>query len=65
MQLESLIGIRNDLANISLGNKRLNRRCQGIAQALQDNPTASFTVALGDDAASEGLYRFLANPKVE
>jgi hypothetical protein len=43
MQLESLIDVRNDLANISLGDIRLNRRCQRIAGALQDNPTASFT----------------------
>lgn len=65
MQLESLIDVQNDFANISLGDMRLNRRCQRIAEALQDNPTASFTAALGDDAATEGLYRFLGNSKVE
>jgi hypothetical protein len=65
MQLERVMDVRNELANISLGDLRPNRRCQSIARALQDNPTASFTAALGDDAAAEGLYRFLGNPKVE
>lgn len=65
MTQQTLIDAASDLDRLSLKDARLDRRCLAIVQALQRKPTASFTEALGSDAASEGFYRFMRNDKVE
>lgn len=53
-----------EFSNLSLGDARLDSRLDAIVNALQARPDAGFPQAMGDDAATEAFYRFLANPKV-
>ena len=59
-----LIDAASDFSNVRLGDARLDRRLLSISRALQERPSESFPRALGEDAALEGFYRFLANERV-
>lgn len=46
------------------GDPRLNKRLGLILDRIIEKPTVGFPGAMGSEAALEGLYRFLNNPKV-
>lgn len=54
----------DEFRGVALGDLRLDRRLAGIVGALQARPADSFPDAMGTDAATEGLYRFLENERV-
>lgn len=47
-----------------LGDARLTKRLEIIAESLAKRPSESLPDALGDEAALEAVYRFLGNKKV-
>ena len=49
---------------VALGDKRLDERLQRIVPRLLAAPGDSFPEQMESDADQEGLYRFLANPRV-
>lgn len=53
-----------ELAGADFNDRRLSRRLSAIANTLAASPSSSFPRATDDDAALEGTYRFLSNPKV-
>lgn len=53
-----------EFAQVSLGDERLNRRCQKLADTLGQQPTAPINQACEDWADSKAAYRFIDNPKV-
>jgi len=53
-----------EFAQIDLKDKRLSRRCQQLADALGEQPTAPINQACEDWADSKAAYRFVDNPKV-
>jgi hypothetical protein len=54
----------SDMSTASFGDARLTRRLQSIVSALSAKPNVGFPMAVGDEAACEGFYRFLRNTKV-
>jgi hypothetical protein len=58
------IDATTDLQRCCLGDARLERRLLSICSALQERPSESFPKALANEAATEGLYRFVANENV-
>lgn len=56
--------IQDEFAGLSLNDERLAARGHTVVGALAANPSDSFPDQMGSDAELEGLYRFLANPKV-
>jgi hypothetical protein len=46
------------------GDPRLSKRFRAIVEALERHPDESFPSAMERAASLEGLYRFLANPRV-
>jgi hypothetical protein len=52
------------LGSADLGDARLSRRVQRIAEDLEREPSASFPAAFGDGAELEGAYRFFSNERV-
>lgn len=54
-----------ELASVSLGDARLNRRLIQIVDALSAQPGASVPVALGTPAAIEATYRLWEHPRVK
>ena len=54
----------HDLADIELGDARLNRRAGRIIAAIHQRPTDSFPHIFDTDADLEAYYRFTNNPKV-
>ena len=65
MDPHASIDARHAFNGVALGDARLDRRCLRIAEALQERPAASFTEAMGSDAAAEALYRFMGNAKTD
>lgn len=55
--------IKNELASISLGDKRLNWRLQDTAEKLASRPTVSINQACDDWADTKASYRLFANKK--
>lgn len=53
-----------EFAHIELNDVRLNRRCQDLATALGQQPTAPINQACEDWADTKAAYRFFDNPKV-
>ena len=53
-----------EFAQVDLKDERLNRRCQKVADALGQQPTAPINQACEDWADSKAAYRFVNNPKV-
>jgi hypothetical protein len=53
-----------ELASLSLGDKRLNKRAQKILSQLSRNPTDSIPVACSGAAETKAAYRFFDNDQV-
>jgi hypothetical protein len=53
-----------EFAQINLNDERLNHRCQKLADALGQQPTAPINQACEDWADSKAAYRFMDNPDV-
>lgn len=53
-----------ELATLSLGDERLNKRAQTILSQLSCNPTDSIHVACQGAAETKAAYRFFDNEKV-
>jgi len=53
-----------ELANVSLGDGRLDRRARRLVETLSASPGESFPEQAADDAELEALYRFLSNERV-
>jgi len=53
-----------EFEDVSLGDKRLERRLGVIAQAMESSPGDSLVEQAGDVAALEATYRFLSNERV-
>lgn len=56
--------IRDEFADARLGDERLNRRLLMLAEAAVQEPAAGFPAITGSEAALEGAYRLLNNPRV-
>jgi hypothetical protein len=52
-----------EFADVELNDARLNRRCQELATALGQQPSASINQACEDWADTKAAYRFFDNPK--
>ena len=59
----AIVDVADEMASVSLGDKRRNRRATEIARRLQTQPAASFPSLFGE-AALEGFYRFTNNESV-
>ena len=64
LETEEVSWAIEEFAQVSLADERLNRRCQKLADALGQQPTAPINQACEDWADSKAAYRFVANPKV-
>lgn len=53
-----------ELEAVDLGDPRRDRRALAIASRLATQPEASLPLAMGGDAALEGLYRHLNSPEI-
>jgi len=56
--------VRAEFEGVDLGDPRLTKRVQKMAEALAARPDASLPTAMGSVAAREAAYRFLGNPRV-
>lgn len=54
----------DELADIDLGDARLNRRARRLVGALERNPAAGFPAAVHTEAEREATYRLLGNRRV-
>jgi transposase-like protein/DDE family transposase len=59
-----LPNLSTEFASVDLGDGRSHRRLWQILEQLTANPDAGFPDAMADEAALEGLYRFINNPRV-
>jgi hypothetical protein len=53
-----------EFAGASLGDARLTRRLQTVADAIASGPAKSFPELCGSDSELEGVYRFVGNQRV-
>lgn len=58
-------GVSSEFMGLDLGDKRLKKRVEVVAGALERNPGLSFPSALRTESALEGAYRFFSNERVE
>ena len=56
--------LASELTDIDLGDQRLNRRAQGVLDALGAKPTVSIPAACGGWAETKATYRLLDHPEV-
>lgn len=57
--------IRNEFANVKLGDKRLNHRLLKVAETVNDGPSFSIpSMTNAERSQLKGIYRFFQNPKV-
>jgi hypothetical protein len=56
--------IAQEFADVSLGDKRLDRRVQKLAERASTGPSLSFPKMVGDASELESLYRFFQNDRV-
>jgi hypothetical protein len=56
--------VNEELNNIDLGDKRLNRRILNLVSAMGNNPEASIPQACKTHASTKAAYRFFNNPHV-
>jgi hypothetical protein len=61
---EELSWAIEEFAQVNLKDDRLNRRCQKLAAALGQQPTAPINQACEDWADRKAAYRFVDNPNV-
>ena len=57
-------GVSSEFSGLDLGDKRLDKRVEVIADALGKNPGLSFPMALRTESALEAAYRVFANERV-
>ena len=57
--------VNEELNNIDLGDKRLDRRILKLVSAMGNNPEVSIPLACGTHASTKAAYRFFDNPHVE
>ena len=55
---------KEEFSKVRLKDKRLNQRCQKIAEVLEQPPTEPINQASEDWADTKAAYRFFDNPKV-
>ncbi len=60
-----LAPIADDFNTLDLGDTRRNRRLQSVVEKLWAHPDASFPVAFGSSAATEGFYRLVEGGHVQ
>ena len=53
-----------EFSKVRLKDKRLNQRCQKVAEALEQQSTETINQACEDWADTKAAYRFFDNPKV-
>ena len=53
-----------EFSRVGLNDRRLNRRCQKMAEAMEQQPTEPINQACEDWADTKAAYRFFDNPKV-
>jgi len=63
-QTDEVSWASDEFAHSKFKDDRLNRRCQKLAAAFGQQPTAPINQACEDWADSKAAYRFVANPKV-
>lgn len=63
--MSSLPGAGDEIAGVTLGDARLERRAVRIAEVFAASPGDSFPSQAGDDAELEALYRFLNNERFD
>ncbi len=56
--------LTGELAGIDLGDRRLNRRAQGVLEALGNKPTASIPTACGGWGETRAAYRLFDQARV-
>jgi hypothetical protein len=56
--------IRDEYDDANLGDERLNRRLERLAEQLAKAPATSFPKAAASDSELEATYRFLGNDRV-
>ena len=56
--------LASELASIDLGDRRLNRRAQGMLEKLGDKPTVSIPAACGGWDETKAAYRLFDHPDV-
>lgn len=61
----SVPDVRGEFDGVVFGDRRLDERCERIAQVLRRNPAAPFPQAMGNDSDTQGFYRFCRNSKVD
>ena len=61
---ESMAAIRLEFDGVKLGDRRRETRLTTVVRSASVNPSSSLPNIAGDDAALEGLYRFLSNEAV-
>src|SRR3954454_4381935 len=62
---ESQGAIRAEFEGAKLGDRRREARLAKVVRSFSTNPRASLPNSVGDDAALEGVYRFLGNEAVD
>lgn len=55
----------HEMADVDLGDERLNKRLLALMGRVASSPSSSFSSMCESDAELEGLYRFVRNPRVE
>ena len=59
------VDLVEEMASVSLGDRRLNRRVLSIVEKLQNQPGVGFPRALGTAAGLEAFYRLTNNERVD
>src|SRR5260370_42068202 len=65
---KGVLGLRplsEEFVGAQLGDERLNRRLDLLADQLAERATESFPKALSDEAQLEAAYRFFGNSRVK
>lgn len=58
------VSLKDEVRNVELGDKRLNKRLARVIEELGAKPTMSVPAATFGRAEMEGAYRFFDNDKV-
>lgn len=61
---DNISWVTEEFSKIRLKDKRLNQRCQKVAEALEQQSTEPINQACEDWADAKAAYRFFDNPKV-
>lgn len=60
-----LAPLSSELSKAKFGDKRLSQRLGMISDLMSEKPGKSIPESMGDEAATEGAYRFLRNERVQ